>query len=145
MSESETLKKTMLKIGCLDWLRIWRNNTGLAWNGTRVRLQAGQTIRDSYGRAIKVGPGDVLIKNARPVKFGLVGSGDIAGIIAPSGRALYIETKYGRYNQTPEQKSFAAMIKQMGGVYVEVRDPDAAEQQIKDALAEMTGEENGKR
>lgn len=37
------------------------------------------------------------------------------------------------------------MIKQMGGIYIEVRDPEMAEQQIKDALAEMTGEENGKR
>lgn len=145
MSESETLKKTMLKIGCLDWLRIWRNNTGLAWNGTRVQLQAGQTVRDNYGRTFKVGSGDILIKNAHPVKFGLVGSGDIAGIIAPSGKALYIETKYGKYKQTPEQKNFAAMIKQMGGIYIEVRDPNTAEQQIKDALAEMTGEENGKR
>jgi hypothetical protein len=134
MNESDILKKVMLKLGTKEWLRIWRHNTGQAWNGKRIQLKKGSYVTDNFGRAIIVETGDILIKNAHPVNFGLKGSGDIAGIIAPHGKLLYIETKYGRYRQTPQQKRFAEMIRRMGGIYIVVRNPDEAEQQIIEAL-----------
>lgn len=134
MSETETLKKVMLKLGAKNWLKIWRNNTGQAWQGKRFGLKRGTRVVDEMGRSIVVEPGDIMIKGAHPVNFGLAGSGDIAGIIAPAGIMIYIETKYGRYKQTEPQKRFAKMIQDMGGIYIVARDPEMVEQQIIDEL-----------
>lgn len=134
MAETETLKKVMLKLGAKNWIKIWRNNTGQAWQGKRFGLKRGTRVVDEMGRTIVVEPGDILIKGARPVNFGLAGSGDIAGIIAPAGIMIYIETKYGRYKQTEQQKRFAKMIQDMGGIYIVARDPELVEQQIIDEL-----------
>ena len=134
MSETETLKKVMLKLGAKNWIKIWRNNTGQAWQGKRFGLKRGTRVFDEMGRPIIVEPGDIMIRGAHPVNFGLTGSGDIAGIIAPKGIVIYIETKYGRYKQTEQQKRFAKMIQDMGGIYIVARDPDAVEQQIIDEL-----------
>lgn len=135
MSETETLKKVMLKLGAKNWLKIWRNNTGQAWQGKRFGLKRGTRVVDEMGRSIVVEPGDIMIKGAHPVNFGLAGSGDIAGIIAPAGIMIYIETKYGRYKQTEQQKRFAKMIQDMGGIYIVARDPEMVEQQIIDELS----------
>lgn len=134
MSETETLKKVMLKLGTKNWLKIWRNNTGQAWQGKRFGLKRGTRVVDEMGRSIVVEQGDIMIKGAHPVNFGLAGSGDIAGIIAPTGIMIYIETKYGRYKQTEQQKRFAKMIQDMGGIYIVARDPEMVEQQIIDEL-----------
>lgn len=143
MAESETLKKIILKLGAKPWLKIWRNNTGQAWNGVRISLKKGSRVTDSQGRVLTIQSDDILIRNAHPVKFGLVGSGDIAGIISPSGICIYIETKYGRYKQTEQQKLFAKMIQDMGGIYIVARDPETIEQQIIDELRLKNGR-NGK-
>lgn len=134
MAETETLKKVMLKLGAKNWIKIWRNNTGQAWQGKRFGLKRGTRVVDEMGCTIVVEPGDILIKGAHPVNFGLAGSGDIAGIIAPAGIMIYIETKYGRYKQTEQQKRFAKMIQDMGGIYIVARDPELVEQQIIDEL-----------
>lgn len=134
MAETETLKKVMLKLGAQKWLKIWRNNTGQAWQGKRFGLKRGTRVVDEMGRSIVIEPGDILIKGARPVNFGLAGSGDIAGIIAPHGIMIYIETKYGRYKQTEQQKRFAKMIQDMGGIYIVARDPELVESQIIDEM-----------
>lgn len=134
MAETETLKKVMLKLGAKNWIKIWRNNTGQAWQGKRFGLKRGTRVVDEMGCTIIVEPGDILIKGAHPVNFGLAGSGDIAGIIAPAGIMIYIETKYGRYKQTEQQKRFAKMIQDMGGIYIVARDPELVEQQIIDEL-----------
>ncbi len=134
MAETETLKKVMLKLGAKKWLKIWRNNTGQAWQGKRFGLKRGTRVVDEMGRSIIIESGDILIKGARPVNFGLAGSGDIAGIIAPHGIMIYIETKYGRYKQTEQQKRFAKMIQDMGGIYIVARDPELVESQIIDEM-----------
>lgn len=139
MAETETLKKVMLKLGAKPWLKIWRNNTGQAWNGVRVSLKKGSRVIDSMGRTIIVENDDILIRRAHPVNFGLKGSGDIAGVIAPNGTVLYIETKYGKYKQTDQQKLFAKMIQDMGGIYIVVKNPETAEQQILDELRFKNG------
>ena len=143
MAESETLKKIMLKLGAKPWLKIWRNNTGQAWNGVRISLKKGSRVTDSQGRVLTIQSDDILIRNAHPVKFGLVGSGDVAGIISPSGICIYIETKYGRYKQTEQRKLFAKMIQDMGGIYIVARDPETIEQQIIDEFRLKNGR-NGK-
>lgn len=139
MAETETLKKVMLKLGTKKWLKLWRNNTGQAWQGQRYNLKSGTRVVDGMGRTIVTEPGDILLRRAHPVNFGLIGSGDIAGIIAPSGTALYIETKYGRYKQTEQQKRFGKMIQDMGGIYIVCKDPELVETQIIDEMRLKNG------
>jgi hypothetical protein len=76
--------------GTRPWLRVWRNNTGVA----------------KY--------------RCRTVRFGVTGQADITGIL-PGGIRLEIEVKAADGVQSQAQKDFAAMIRQMGGVYVLAR------------------------
>lgn len=59
--------------------------------------------------------------DSRTVSFGLKGSADILGILAPAGRFLAIEVKTGTGKQTPQQVRFEHMIRVMGGVYILAR------------------------
>lgn len=91
--------------------RVFRNNTGQAWQGDVHRLRDGS----------------VLIKNPRPVHFGLVkGSGDLIGFVKKTvthdmlGNQiliftnLEIKSKNGRI--TKEQQSFHEYISNNGGI-----------------------------
>ncbi|MDR2337719.1 MAG: hypothetical protein LBE20_03605 [Deltaproteobacteria bacterium] len=115
MQESLILKKIMLALGQLKTLRIWRNNTGVLWSGTDIK---------------KLGK-DIYIKNAYPVRFGLEGSADILGIIAPDGKFLAIEVKQQRGRQSEKQKNFENMIKSLGGVYILAHSPEEALEKLK--------------
>jgi hypothetical protein len=81
----------LLAIGSRPDVRVWKNATGVAKIDDRV------------------------------IKFGLKGSADILGILAPSGRFLAIECKVGRDTQSPYQKNFQLMIETMGGLYILAR------------------------
>ena len=133
MTETAILKRTLLAIGKLANVRTWRNNTGMAWMGRTVRIhRAGKVI---------VNPGDVVIRDARPVQFGLKGSGDIIGIkalkITPAhvgltiGQFVSVETKTQTGRQTEQQEKFGAMVSSLGGLYTVARDPDQAAEIIR--------------
>jgi hypothetical protein len=70
-------------------IKAWRSNTG--------------SFKDERGQF---------------VKFGLVGSADISGIIGPVGIRLEIECKAVRGKQTVQQRCFEDMIVAAGGVYI---------------------------
>jgi hypothetical protein len=57
-------------------VRIFRNNVGTAWQAnTRIR------ITPQIMMTTKLYPGDLILRGARPVHFGLLkGSGDLIGI-----------------------------------------------------------------
>jgi hypothetical protein len=74
-----------------NYLRVWPNNTG--------------ALRDEHGRL---------------VRFGLVGSADIFGVVK-NGPFFAIEVKSGRDQQREAQKNFQTMIEAMGHVYVLAR------------------------
>lgn len=86
-------------------VRVWANNTGVAES------------LDSY----------------RVVRYGLVGSADITGIIGPNGTRLEIEVKTGKGKQTLNQKNFEQMIKKLGGVYIVARSVLDATEGIRNA------------
>jgi hypothetical protein len=60
----------------------------------------------------------------RFVRFGLKGAADICGVIAPTGRALFVEVKAQRGTQSPEQRAFERMVTARGALYVLARDVD---------------------
>jgi hypothetical protein len=87
--------------GCL----VFRNNTGLAWQGQKIHEQAGV----------------VTLKNPRMIRFGLcVGSADIIGVRS-DGKFLAIEVKIGKGRQTKEQAAFIEAVRASGGVAGVVR------------------------
>lgn len=133
MTETTILKRTLLAVGRLAHVRAWRNNTGQAWMGRAIRIaKAGKII---------VNPGDVVIRDARPVQFGLKGSGDIIGLravkITPQhvgltiGQFMSIETKTATGRTTEQQEKFGAMVASLGGLYMVARDPSDAEKILK--------------
>ena len=92
MTEHEIQQRILLAIGARRDIRVWRNQTG--------------ALPDVRGRL---------------VRFGLVGSSDILGVMAPAGRILAIEVKSPTGRQTESQHNFQRMVESMGGLYILAR------------------------
>jgi hypothetical protein len=109
--------------------RLWRNNVALAWTGQAQQIkQRGQVV---------VSPGDVVIRNARPLHAGLCrGSADLIGLssvtVTPDmiGQRLAVfaavEVKSATGRATPEQLAFIDVVQQMGGFAGVARSVDDA-------------------
>jgi hypothetical protein len=97
VTEHQIQQHILLTLGARPGLRIWRNNTG--------------AVKDQHGRLIR---------------FGLVGSADILGVLAPSGRFVAIEVKTDVGRQSEAQRNFQRMIEDHGGVYILARSVDDA-------------------
>lgn len=91
MSESHVVHAILAAWGAHPRLRIARVNTGAA-------LLRGQFVR-----------------------FGVPGTADICGVIAPSGRLLMIECKTATGKQRKAQVTMQRVVTAMGGVYVVAR------------------------
>lgn len=100
--------------------RLFRNNVGTGWTGKTTRL-----------------PDGVLIKNARPLRAGLVrGSSDLVGWtireITPEmvGERIAVftavEVKTGKVQVTKEQKRFLEAVASAGGIAVVAREAPGA-------------------
>lgn len=138
--ETALLKEIMLALGCQPGLRIWRHNTGRLWSGSQfIEPARNQIIKDSRGRTHKLEISDIIIKEPRPVSFGCPGSGDLIGILAPSGKFISVEVKTSTGGQSPQQKNFEKMIKQHGGYYILARSPDDALKQL-DKIRQLENE-----
>lgn len=128
MKETELLKQIQLAFTNLG-ARLFRNNTGLGW--------AGRSQVFAYETMVKVGPGDVVIRQARPLHAGLcIGSSDLIGwnkqliTEAHIGREVAIftaiEGKTGTTRLTKEQESFLSAVRSSGGNAGVVRSVDDA-------------------
>lgn len=95
---------------------VFRNNTGQAWQGNQVKSPTGSFV--------KVEPGMVILREARPVKFGLPGSADVLGAMQGCPVAVEFKTLTGR--QSDQQGMFGAAWRKAGGIYVLARSPDEA-------------------
>lgn len=60
-------------------------------------------------------------RSSRLVTFGVPGTPDICGIIAPQGRWFGIECKSARGRQREDQETFQRVIERFGGLYVLAR------------------------
>lgn len=122
-SESRILSEVRLAAGEYG-LTLWRNNVAQAWTG-----EAHKITRTGLA---KVGPGDVVIRNARPLHAGLCkGSSDLIGLKpmviteADIGRtvaqfaALEVKSKTGRVS--PAQRTFLDFVERAGGLAQVVR------------------------
>lgn len=127
MRESELLKKIHVALSKTG--RFFRNNVGVGW--------AGSAKRYSEPTIIQIQPGDVLIRNARPLHSGLcVGSSDLIGwrtkIISERdvGKSVAVfsavEVKTPKGHLSNEQRFFLEAVTKAGGSAVVVRSVEDA-------------------
>jgi len=95
-------------------VRLFRNNVGTGW--------AGQSTRVTHGNlravASQLQPGDVVIRQGRPLHAGLcVGSSDLLGWRTVDGLAQFVavEVKSERGRVSPEQQRFIEAVQVAGG------------------------------
>ena len=98
-NENWVLFRILQAWGAHPRVRLARTNTGVGW------FAKGEPARKSD-------PG------AYPVKFGVPGTGDATGLIAPQGRFLMVETKKTGGKQRQAQKIMQRVVTQFGGLYV---------------------------
>lgn len=108
--------------------RVWRSNTGAGIGMSTVKKAVEQIRRGETTGAIKT-----LL--SRPIKWGVVGGGDISGVFPMlctnalrknDGLRVYalrceLEVKAEGDRQSQDQKNFEAMIDAAGGIYIVAR------------------------
>lgn len=128
MAERDIQNSILLQCSRGD-TRLFRNNVALGWAGD------AQQIR--HAGPVQVRPGDVVIRNGRPLHAGLCkGSADLIGWrsveITPDmvGQrvavfaGVEVKTETGR--QSPEQRQFIAQVLAAGGIAGIARCPEDA-------------------
>lgn len=126
------MHRVMLALSALD-IRVFRNQVGFAFYGKHERITSPCTVQ--------VGPGDVVIRQARALKSGLfVGSSDLIGwcphVITADDvgktKAIFLacETKAEDGRLTPEQKTFTDAVNAAGGIGIVAESVDEAIEQI---------------
>lgn len=101
--------------------RLWRNNVAQAWVG-KLEQAPRAFVTTVY-------PGDVLIRNARPLHAGLcTGSSDLIGYTVRNGVAVFtaVEVKTATGRATPEQRQFLDVVGGAGGIAGVARSVDEA-------------------
>lgn len=119
VSENQIQKDIMLYVSKLGH-RLFRVNTGMGW--------AGKSTPFTKKMLVQVYPGDVLVRQARPLYAGLTeGGSDLIGWTA-DGHFIAIETKTinGKTDKErlEKQKNFIAQINKAGGIAFIARSVD---------------------
>jgi hypothetical protein len=113
MSETNLMKRILMRLSSLRGVVAFRNNVGMGWSG---RLIKEDRLR-----------GTVLLGDARPVRFGLApGSGDLIGwqtvtvtpemVGKPVALFLSAEVKTDKGRATDQQNHFMRVVNEAGGV-----------------------------
>ena len=127
MTESRVLRQILRNHGARPDLRLFRNNVGTGWAGDQVQ-------RGANSLPIRLGPDDVVIRNARPLHAGLCpGSSDLIGwrileitpelVGAQLAVFVAVEVKTGRQQPTKDQNQFLGAVDDAGGVAGVARSP----------------------
>lgn len=101
-----------------EWgARLFRQVSSLVW--------VGKVERGYPGKVVKLGPNDIVIRNARPIQAGFDGLSDLGGwspVTITAGMvgstiAQYsqVEVKFGRDRPTKEQLSWIDAVNAAGG------------------------------
>lgn len=117
--ETDLVQSILLALGCRPDLRVWRQNTGVAWQPTTTDARAAFARLRSRG-------------GFRPVQYGTPGTSDVVGIV--HGRFIGIEAKSATGQQSEEQQRWAAMVVKHGGLYILARSVDDAVEGVDRAI-----------
>lgn len=105
--------------------RLFRQNTGMGWIGKATRF--------ACAKKITVGPGDVLIRAARPFHAGFEGLADLGGWVPVTITTEHVGQTVAVYLQaevkdgaqpSPEQLKWIAAVNRAGGIAGIVRTDD---------------------
>lgn len=130
------MRSIMLALGKMRSIKLFRNNTGMAWQGTRVTIRG---VPSHY----------TILKDARPIHCGLVeGSSDLIGwteiIVTPDmiGKKICmftaLEVKSGSGRASPTQINFLEAVRTAGGISGLVSTPEQALQLVQDQTRIIT-------
>lgn len=141
MKESNILKIISVKLSQLK-VSIFRNNVGTGWVGETFKI-AKPTTLILNGKPIQVNPGDLIIKNPRPLRAGLhEGSSDLIGWktveitseMVGKKVAIFVsiegKTDFGRISDT--QAIWLQNVKNAGGIGYVCRNVQDVESVIND-------------
>jgi hypothetical protein len=120
-SEKSIMNDALIECTKLSDTFLYRQNTGTAWQGSPVDTSPGEYIR--------VEPGMKILRQARPISFGLPGAGDIVG--QRRGKPVQIEMKTLTGAQRKLQINFETQWVKRGGVYILARTADEAVEGLK--------------
>ena len=121
MGEHVVQQKILLACGSGN-TRLWRNNVGTGWAGQATKIQRRGMVA--------VEPGDVIVRQARPLHAGLcVGSSDLIGYRQVAGVAQFValEVKSAAGRPTAQQVQFLDHITSVGGCAGIVRSVEDAQ------------------
>jgi hypothetical protein len=118
MLEQTIMKKIMLAVSAAG-ARVFRQNVGVAW--------VGEPAPGTPGSMVRINPGDVVLRNARPLHAGLCkGSADCIGwtpvtvkpehVGATMAVFTAIEVKGPKGRVSEAQADFIAAVKRSGGI-----------------------------
>lgn len=114
MSESDLMRSLRMAASRLG-ARLFRQNVGQAWVG---KVERGN------GRVIRLGPGDLVLRNARPFHAGHEGMSDLGGWVSikvtpdmvGSTVAVYAQVEVKENARaTPAQLAWIIAVEQAGG------------------------------
>ena len=106
---------------------VFRQNVGMGWQGDVTRIKTASVV--------KLYPGDLVIRKARPLHAGLIkGSSDLIGwrsipvsSLPPDAviaQFVAVEVKTNTGESSSEQRHFVKMVQQAGGLAGVARSPD---------------------
>lgn len=147
MKESELQNQILLKFGRVDYVRLFRNNVGVAKESaiTREHMNRLMSMLSSAmrGDLTKLSEAASLIRSLlaaqdRFTRYGLgVGSSDLIGVVTSERTvcgvflAMELKTPTGRVSK--EQEQWIAIVNARGGVGRVVRSVDEAGEAIAEA------------
>lgn len=113
MSEADLMRRLQVRASQLG-ARLFRQNTGMAWAG---KVERGP-------RVVRLGPGDVVLRNARPFHAGFAGMSDLGGWVPVEITADMVGSTVAVYAQievkangrpTREQMAWIEAVNAAGG------------------------------
>lgn len=119
-SEHAEQNDALMRITAMDGVFAYQQTTGQAWQGNVVDKPVGEYVR--------VEPGMKILRQARPISFGLKGAGDITG--HKRGRAFQVEMKTLTGEHKRHQVAFGEVWTRRGGIYILARSADEAVSKI---------------
>lgn len=139
MNEANIMRMIQVKVSTLG-TRLFRNNVGIGWVGNIVKV--------SVPGKIQINPGDILLRNPRPLHAGLCeGSSDLIGWTPVKitqemvGKSLAVftavEVKTETGHASEVQKNFLETIKSTGGIGLIGRSEDAVIEGIQNQISAL--------
>lgn len=130
-AERDIQHNILLAIGSRPYLRLWRQNVGVAIPIGVVQSALKSLVRRAWNDATNT------LLRARVVSFGQRGSADLTGALA-CGRRLELEVKKPGAKQTQDQRRFQSVCDSLNVLYAVVTSVESAEALLVSHLEECS-------